>query len=166
MPILGHMGTVSCPLIQRVLLVYSQPVGFVVSSECRSVVVRYRLMRLMSRSMSFRRIVPNHLLCWHSSRPRVLLVARILSPPASSGARHRRRSTSQLVRDQLAGDKAEFPLAFLISTTRLGAAPIHAVAWNGRDTQLILVSRGASSRRIVSNHFSLVLALLSFESVT
>lgn len=82
------------------------------------------------------------------------------------GARHRRRSTSQLVRDQLAGDKAEFPLAFLISTTRLGAAPIHAVAWNGRDTQLILVSRGASSRRIVSNHFSLVLALLSFESVT
>ena len=78
----------------------------------------------------------------------------------------RRRSTSQLVRDQLAGDKAEFPLAFLISTTRLGAAPIHAVAWNGRDTQLILVSRGASSRRIVSNHFSLVLALLSFESVT
>jgi hypothetical protein len=90
----------------------------------------------------------------------------LLSPPASSGARHRRRSTSQLVRDQLAGDKAEFPLAFLISTTRLGAAPIHAVAWNGRDTQLILVSRGASSRRIVSNHFSLVLALLSFESVT
>ena len=107
MPILGHMGTVSCPLIQRVLLVYSQPVGFVVSSECRSVVSRYRLMRLRSRSMSFRRICAKSpscvgtplakecclvrrpaglcqitsLLCWHSSRSKVLLM-RIRSPLA------------------------------------------------------------------------------------
>lgn len=83
---------------------YSQPVGFVVSSECRSVVSRYRLMRLMSRSMSFRRIVPNHLLCWHSSRPRVLLnayswpagVARRL-PARQLAARRRRRRRYQAV---------------------------------------------------------------------